>query len=94
MKFLLTERVPFTSVELITRLTDSDPAPTRCAWCPDFVPVPGQETHGICPTCYALVQAALDVEEANRDRDDDDDDRDELCGAECGGGCGYCGRCS
>jgi hypothetical protein len=87
-KFLQPEAVLFASLEVLrARLTDAQPpAPPRCAWCPGFVPVAG-ESHGICPTCAAQFDAAI---EADRDAEARDEDR----GSRCSAACGFCGACS
>jgi hypothetical protein len=55
-------------------------APPRviCAWCPDFTPTPGGQSHGMCADCAAEFGADQDVEPGSR----------------CGAACGHCGRCS
>lgn len=42
------------------------PPPLVCAWCPDFVPSSVNNagvSHGICPSCAAKMNAAIDVME-------------------------------
>lgn len=78
---------------LIARKTDTAPTRVTCAWCPDF---DGRQSshrgasHGMCASCAALFDAAIDADRANGD-DQDDSDRD---GEACTAACGHCGRCS
>jgi hypothetical protein len=94
-KFLQPEAILFSSLEVLrARLTDAAP-PLRviCAWCSDFN---GQNltnrgaSHGMCPACAALFDAAIDADRANGD-DPADTSRD---GEACTAACGHCGRCS
>jgi hypothetical protein len=101
-QILQPEAVPYASVELhradgtvealLARKTDSAPAVVLCAWCPDFTgvdPIHRGASHGMCPSCAALFDAAIDADRANGD-DRDDDRQGEACTA----ACGHCGRCS
>jgi hypothetical protein len=101
-KFLRPETVPYTSVELhradgtveqlIARKTDTQPTRVICAWCPDFHgrdPIHHGASHGMCASCAALFDQAIDADRANGD-DRDDDRQGEACTA----ACGHCGRCS
>jgi len=95
------EVFPYASIAIIpapsadalrARLTDSEPAPVPCAWCPDFNgldPIHRGASHGMCPTCAALFDAAIDADRANGD-DVEDDRQGEACTATCG----HCGMCS
>jgi len=77
--------------DLIARLTDTAPR-VVCAWCPDYNgldPVNRGVSHGMCPACAALFDAAIDADRANGD-DVEDDRQGEACTA----ACGHCGRCS
>jgi len=61
------ERPVIDEAAAIARKTDSEPPRTICAWCPDFTPNPkGTDSHGICPACYAKLNADLDRHEASQ----------------------------
>lgn len=94
-KFLQPEALLYASLELIrTRIAEAvQLARVPCAWCPDFNgadPSHRGQSHGMCATCAALFEQAIDADRENEDADD----RDEFPGSTCGPACGYCGRCS
>ena len=95
-RFLRPEVWPFTSSELVQRLTDTAPATlvVVCAWCPGFVPSDkpaAGTTHGICQACsdlmiFEAVHAAERLDELA--------ELGEEPGSACSRACGFCGRCS
>ena len=52
------EQMIYEAMKRVTRVR-----PT-CAWCPDFKPSARRESHGMCGTCEARLNAELAIREA------------------------------
>ncbi len=54
--FLRPEVLPYASIVVIPA------GAVVCAWCPDFAPSTGVASHGMCPACQVLFNAAIDAD--------------------------------